>query len=171
MSATALTALALEIGVPLLGRILTRRLGNGNAQLITDVIGAIANRLGVSTAQAETMVETDRPRVIEAMREVEQQAPELIALHAAALEGQFALLQAEQKGPWWGWAWRPAFMWLLGLLWLWNAIVLHVCNAIWRLALPPMDATVLLSLTSVYAAFYMGGHTIKDWARQRGGDR
>lgn len=165
MSATALTALAVEIGVPLLGRILSRRIGAGNVQLITDVVGAVANRLGVSPQEADAMVETDRPRVVDALRDVERQAPELLALYTSSLEGQYALLQAEQKGPWWGWAWRPAFMWLLGLLWLWNVIVLHVCNAVWRIALPPMDPGVLLSLTGIYAALYMGGHTVKDWVR------
>jgi hypothetical protein len=169
---SALTALALQIGVPLVGQVLSRRIGGANAQLATDVVGAVARRLGVTPTEAEAMVETNQPRVIEAIRETETAMPEIIALHAAALEGQFALLQAEQKGPWWGWAWRPAFMWLLGLLWLWNVIVLHVCNALWRIALPPMDPGVMLSLTGIYAALYMGGHTIKDWARQRsGGDR
>lgn len=171
MSATALTALAVEIGVPMIGRILTRRLGRGNAELITDVIGSVANRLGVSPAEAEAMTETDRPRVVDALRQVEAQAPELIALHAAALEGQFALLQAEQRGPWWGWAWRPAFMWLLAFLWLWTVVILHVANAIWRIALPPIDPGVLLSVTGIYAALYMGGHTVKDWVRvTRGSD-
>lgn len=169
MSITALTALAVDIGVPLLGRILTRRLGSDNSQLITDVIGAVANRLGVTPDQAEVMVETDRPRVVDALREVERQAPELIALHASALEHQFALLQAEQRGPWWGWAWRPLMMWLLAFLWLWTVVILHVCNAVWRIALPPIDTGALLSLTGIYMALYMGGHTIKDWARQRGG--
>lgn len=167
---SALTALAVESGVPLLGRILTRRLGANNAELVTDVIGAVANRLGVTPAEAEIMAATDRPRVIDAMREVEQQAPEMIALHAAALEGQYALLQAEQRGPWWGWAWRPLMMWLLAFLWLWTVVILHVCNAIWRIALPPIDLGVLMSLTGIYMALYMGGHTVKDWVRvTRGG--
>jgi len=166
----ALTALALQIGVPLIGRVLSRRIGAGNAQLATDVIGAIANRLGVTPDEAETMAATDQPRVVDALRAVETMTPELIALHATALEGQYALLQAEQKGPWWGWAWRPLMMWLLAFLWLWTVVILHVCNAYWRIALPPIDLGVLLSLTGIYMALYMGGHTVKDWVRvSRGG--
>jgi len=49
-------------------------------------------------------------------------------------------------------------------------VILHVANAIWRIALPPIDLGVLLSLTGIYTAFYMGGHTVKDWVRvTRGG--
>ncbi|MCB1395927.1 MAG: hypothetical protein KDJ98_08135 [Rhodobacteraceae bacterium] len=171
MSSTALTALALQIGVPLVGQVLSRRIGGANAQLATDVVGAIARRLGVSPAEAEALVDTDQGRVIDAMRQTEADMPEVIALHAAALEEQFALLQAEQRGPWWGWAWRPLMMWLLAFLWLWTVVLLHVANAVWRIALPPIDTGALLSLTGLYMALYMGGHTIKDWARQRGGDR
>ncbi len=162
---SALTALAIQIGVPLISGILTRRFGASNAQLANDVVGAVARRLGVGTAEVDALAEADAPRAINALREVEAAAPEMIALHAAALEGQFALLQAEQKGPWWGWAWRPAFMWLLAGLWLWTVVLLHVANAIWRIALPPIDPGVLLSVTGIYAALYMGGHTVKDWVR------
>jgi len=168
----ALTALALQIGVPLIGRVLSRQIGAGNAQLATDVIGAVANRLGVAPADAETMAEADPPRVIEALRETERAMPEMLALYATSLEGQYALLQSEQKGPWWGWAWRPMMMWLLAFLWLWTIVLLHVANAVWRTALPPVDLGVLLSLTSVYMALYMGGHTVKDWVRiSRQGER
>ncbi len=162
---SALTALALQIGVPIIGRVLTRRLGGANAQLATDVIGAVASRLGVTTDEAEALAASNPPRVVDALREVEAMAPEMIALHAAALEGQFALLMAEQRGPWWGWAWRPLMMWLLAFLWLWTVVILHVCNAVWRIALPPIDLGVLLSLTGIYMALYMGGHTVKDWVR------
>lgn len=161
----ALTALALQIGVPLIGQVLSRRIGAGNAQLATDVIGAVSRRLGVTPAEAETLAAEDPPRVIDAMRETEAAMPEMLALYATSLEGQYALLQAEQKGPWWGWAWRPAMMWLLAFLWLWTIVLLHIANAVWRIALPPIDAGVLLSVTGIYMALYMGGHTIKDWVR------
>lgn len=166
----ALTALAIQIGAPLVTGVLTRRFGAGNAQLVTDVVGAVATRLGVPPDQVDTLAGAEPARVVAALREVEGMAPELIALHAAALEGQYALLQAETKGAWWGWAWRPAFMWLLAFLWLWTIVILHVANAIWRIALPPIDPGVLLSVTGIYAALYMGGHTVKDWVRiTRGG--
>lgn len=162
---SALTALALNIGVPIVAQVLTRRIGAQNAALATDVVGAVARRLGVSPDQVDALAEAAAPRVVAALREVESAAPEMLALHLAALEGQHALLMAEQKGPWWGWAWRPFFMWLLAGLWLWTVVILHIANAVWRIALPPIDAGVLLSLTGIYAALYMGGHTVKDWVR------
>ncbi|WP_323036233.1 hypothetical protein [Pararhodobacter sp.] len=166
---SALTALALQIGVPLIGQVLTRRIGATNAQLATDVVGALARRLGVTVSEVEALAEENPPRVIDAMRETERAMPEMIALHATALEGQFALLKAEQDGPWWGWAWRPLTMWLLAFLWLWSIVILHVANAVWRIALPQPDLAMLFSLTGVYMALYMGGHTIKEWARLRTG--
>lgn len=169
MSST-LTALALQIGVPLISRVLTDRIGSGNAQLATDVVGAVARRLGVGVDEVEHIAAEDQPRVIDALRDTEANMPELIALHAQTVEHQFALLQAEQKGPWWGWAWRPFMMWMLAFLWLWSVIILHVCNAVWRIALPQPDLAVLFSLTSVYMALYMGGHTVKDWVRVSRGD-
>jgi hypothetical protein len=62
-------------------------------------------------------------------------------------------------------------MWLLAFLWMWNIVILHVANAIWKIALPPTDFTVLLGLTSVYMALYMGGHTLKDFVRVTRGPR
>lgn len=162
---SALTALALNIGVPIVAQVLTRRIGAQNAALATDVVGAVARRLGVSSDQVDALAEADAPRVVAALRDVEGAAPEMLALHLAALEGQHALMMAERKGPWWGWAWRPAFMWLLAGLWLWTVVILHIANAICRTALPPIDVGVLLSLTGIYAALYMGGHTVKDWVR------
>lgn len=166
---STLATLALQIGAPLVAQVLTRRIGGENAQLAGDVTIAVARRLGVTPAEAETLAQSDQPRVIQALRDTETAMPELLALHMAALEGQFALLQAEQRGPWWGWAWRPVTMWLLGFLWLWNIVILHVANAIWRIALPPVDDSSLLSVTGLYMALYMGGHTVKELARQRWG--
>ena len=167
---SGLTALALNVGLPLVGQVLSRRIGGQNAALATEMAGAVARRLGVTADALDGLAEADQPRVIAALREVEAAAPEMLALHLAALEGQHALLMAETRGPWWGWAWRPAMMWLLAGLWLWNIVILHVANAIWRIALPVTDLGVLLSLTGIYMALYMGGHTVKDWVRvTRGG--
>lgn len=166
----ALLAVATQIGAPLIRQILSSRIGAQNAELATAVAEAVARRAGVGVSDLERLAEEDPPRMIDAVREAEAMMPEMIALYAQGLERQHALLQAEQKGPWWGWAWRPFMMWLLAFLWLWNIVILHVANAVWRIALPPTDFTSLLSLTGIYMALYMGGHTLKDLARvARGG--
>lgn len=166
----AILSIAGQIGAPLIRRVLSNRIGAQNADLATSVIDAVARRAGVSVGDLDQLAEADPPRMVDAVRETEAMMPEMVALYAQGLEGQFALLQAEQKGPWWGWAWRPFMMWLLAFLWLWNIVILHLANAIWKIALPPTDAATLLGLTSVYMALYMGGHTLKDALRvTRGG--
>jgi len=170
MSAGALTGLAVQIGVPLIHSVLERRIGASNARLATDVITAVAGRAGVAPSEIDRLAEAEPPRVIAALQEVERAMPEMLALHEATMARQMDLLKAEMRGPWWGWAWRPLTMWLLAFLWLWNVVILHVANAIWRIALPVTDLGLLFSLTAVYMALYMGGHTVKDWVRvTRGG--
>lgn len=161
----AVLALAAQIGVPLIKQVLSGRVGAQNADLAGDVVEAIARRAGVGVGELPDLIERDTPRAVDALRATEAAMPEILALYTRGLEGQFALLAAEQKGHWLGWAWRPAMMWLLAFLWLWQLVILHVANAIWKIALPPADSTTLLGLTSVYMALYMGGHTLKDAMR------
>lgn len=162
---SAVLSVATSIGAPLIRQVLSSRIGAQNTELATSVVEAVARRAGVGVPDLDRFAEDNPSRMVDAVRETEAMMPEMVALYAQGVEGQFALLQAEQKGPWWGWAWRPFMMWLLAFLWLWNIVILHVANAIWRIALPPTDFTVLLGLTSVYMALYMGGHTLKDFVR------
>ena len=105
-------------------------------------------------------------QAVDALRVVERQSPELVALYAAGLEYQTAMMQAEQTEPLWQRAWRPAGMYLIGFLWFWNIVALHVANAVWKIALPQTPYDVLIQLTGIYAGLYMGGHTIKDLAEK-----
>ena len=166
----ALLSVATSIGAPLVRQVLSNRIGAQNADLATSVVEAVAKRAGVGVPDLDRFADENPSRMVDVVRETEAMMPEMIALYTQGLEGQFALLKAEGKGPWWGWAWRPFMMWLLAFLWLWNIVILHVANAIWKIALPPTDAATLLGLTSVYMALYMGGHTLKDFVRvTRGG--
>lgn len=166
----ALAALAVQVGLPLIRGVLEGRIGARNAGLAADMLAVVASRAGVAPADLDRAAEANPPVVIEGLRAAERAMPELLALHDATMARQMDLLQAEMRGPWWGWAWRPLTMWLLAFLWLWNVVILHVANAVWRIALPPTDLGILFSLTAVYMALYMGGHTVKDWVRvTRGG--
>jgi hypothetical protein len=62
-------------------------------------------------------------------------------------------------------------MYLIGLLWIWNVIVLHVLNASLKIALPPMPFEQLMQLSGLYFGLYMGGHTIKDMVGKWAGAR
>lgn len=159
---SALVALALQAGLPILEQVLSRKLGDRNGTLAMTVVRAIADRAGTTPAEIEALSETTPGRVIEAMQEVERMTPELVGLYAAGLQGQFALLQAEAGEPLWTRAWRPGGMYLVMFLWLWNIVILHVANAIWKTALPPAPFDALGWLTGIYFSLYMGGHTVKD---------
>lgn len=160
---SALAAVALNAGFPFIAKILTRKLGAANGQLAVAVVEAIAARAGVPADQLEVQQENQRGAIIEAMRDVERTViPEQINLMLAENEARLAMFAAEQNGPAWVSAWRPAGMYVLGFLWLWNSVLLHVANAIWKIALPPMPFDQLLQLSGLYMGLYMGGHTVKD---------
>ena len=156
-----LLSLAIEIGAPLVRRVLEDRLGTKNGQLVTDVVEAIAERVGVRPAELEDYARSNPDVVGEAISQVEQMTPELLRLMMSETETREALLMAEMDQGGWSAAWRPGWMYLLGFLWLWNLVLLHVLNAIFRIALPPADLTSLLAVTGLFISLYMGGHTVK----------
>lgn len=157
-----LAPLALQAGLPVLEKILSRKIGDGAGELAGEVIRALAAQMQVEPSEIEAIAEETPGRVLDAMRVVEAQSPEITALYAAGLQGQFALLQAEAAEPLWTHAWRPMGMYLIMFLWTWNIVILHVANAIWKIALPPAPYDALGWLTGVYFSLYMGGHTLKD---------
>lgn len=158
----ALITLAAEVAAPVVRQILARKLGPQNGDLAADVLERIAERAGVPVARLPELAETRDSKVVTAIQEVEQMSPELIALYMRGLEGQFALLQSEQDDPAWVRAWRPLGMYFTMFLWLWQIVVLHVANAVFKIALPPADWQALILWTSLYLSLYMGGHTLKD---------
>lgn len=157
---SALAAIALQAGLPIIERILAKKLGDANGNLAATVIRAVAERAGATPETLDTVAAETPGRVIEAMREVERATPEILAAYDRDLQLQLAALEAEQDEPTWHKAWRPGWMYLLGFLWLWNLVLLHVANAIWKIALPPLPTTDLLALTGMFLALYMGGHTV-----------
>lgn len=167
-----LIAIAAEIGAPLVENILRRRIGGTAGDLAADVVGQIARDMGTTPDRLDAAVTADPAAAQAAIRNVEAMAPEMIALYSQGLDGQFKLAMAETTGDrFFCWAWRPLGMWGLGALWFWNIIFLHVANAYWKIALPPMDLNILLQLTVVYCGLYMGGHTVKDYFDHRWGDK
>ena len=162
---SALLALAVQAGLPMLRGILGRRLGDSGGRLAGEVIDALVARAGVSDAAAlDALIETTPGKVIEAMASVEKDVPEKFNLLLRDTEGRIALLEAESQEGGWRSAWRPAGMYVIGFLWFWNAVLLHVANAVWKTALPPMPFSELVQVTGLYMGLYMGGHTVKDLA-------
>lgn len=160
--APALIALAARIGAPLIRDILARKLGRENAELATDVVGMIAKRAGVAPEAVEQLAADDPDRVMTAMVAAEPEVAELVPLYAAELTARQETYRMERDEPLWVRAWRPLGMYGLGFLWLWNLVILHVANAIWKIALPQTDLAVLMQVSALYMSLYMGGHTAKD---------
>ncbi|WP_121064704.1 3TM-type holin [Chachezhania antarctica] len=171
MVSSALVTLAAQAGAPLVERILANRIGQGNASLVGEVLQRVAQNAGTTPDQLPALAETRPEDLGKAMAQAEAEAPELIELHETALKGQFALLQAEKSDPVWMRAWRPLSMYLVGFLWLWSIVALHVLNAIFKIALPQPDLATLFQLTAVWLGLYMGGHTVKDIAFQKWGGK
>ena len=159
---SALASLAGQAGIKVVAAILKAKLGDGAGQLAGDVLGEIAKKAGIPVEDLDQAAEDQPQIVIDALRNVESRTPELVALYAAGLELQRAQLAAEAGESFWMRAWRPGGMYMIGLLWVWNVIVLHVCNSIWKIALPQMPFEQLVQLSGLYMGLYMGGHTIKD---------
>lgn len=155
-----LITLALNAGLPVVASMLQRKLGDANGKLASDVLQAVATRAGVAPDDVEALAESTPGRVIEAMREVERMTPELLAAYQNDLRLQIAALDAEKGGPTWMRAWRPVWMYMLVFFWLWHFVILHVANAYWKIALPPLPLSDLLTLTGMFLALYMGGHTV-----------
>lgn len=158
-----LIAIATQIGVPMIRAALERRFGP-DGRLAAEVAASVARRAGVPVDGLDTLATDDPARVIDAMRQVEAETPELIRLYVAEAEAAAALARSEETDPVWMRAWRPGGMYLIGLLWLWNVVILHIANAIWKTALPPVPFEQLIQLSGLYFGLYMGGHTIKDLA-------
>ncbi|MCA3455416.1 MAG: hypothetical protein IOC92_06345 [Rhodobacter sp.] len=158
---SALLALAAEVGAPFIQKALSEKVGG---PLATEVLRTIADRAGVSPAALDETARGQPDLVRQAIAETEALAPEIIALQEAELDAKLAVFESERTEPVWVRAWRPLGMYGLGVLWFWNAIILHVANAIWKIALPPMPFEHLMAISALYMTLYMGGHTIKDVA-------
>ena len=159
---SVLATVALNAGITTVEKVLSGKIGDAGGELAGEFIRAIAGRLGVEPDQVEAVAEAEPGRVIDAMQSVEKTSPEITALYASGLQWQMAQLQAESAEPLWARAWRPLGMYLILFLWLWNIVILHVANAVWKIALPPAPFDALGWLTAVYCSLYMGGHTLKD---------
>ncbi|TKD12911.1 hypothetical protein FBT96_20010 [Rhodobacter capsulatus] len=159
---SALVTLAGSAGLKIVEKIIANKLGDGAGQLAGDVLGAIAEQVGVPVDQLDQAAEDQPAAVTRALQTVEDRSPELIALYAAGLELQKAQLAADAAEPRWMRAWRPAGMYLLGLFWIWSVIIVHVINGAAGTALPPVPLDQLVQISGLYMGLYMGGHTIKD---------
>lgn len=163
MSASAvILGMAAKIGAPIIKSIIEKKIGGVSGDLAGAVIGAVAEKAGVAPEQLSA---APMSKIEEAVRQVEAEAPEMIALYEAGLKGQFELLQAELQEGFWQSAWRWGWMYLLAFLWVCAFLLFPVLKA-FGIALDPIDSATLMTLTGWFISLYMGGHTVKEIGRQ-----
>lgn len=163
MSASAvILGMAAKIGAPIIKSIIEKKIGGVSGDLAGAVIDAVAEKAGVAREQLSAAPVS---KIEEAVRQVEAEAPEMIALYEAGLKGQFELLQAELQEGFWQSAWRWGWMYLLAFLWVCAFLLFPVLKA-FGIALDPIDSATLMTLTGWFISLYMGGHTVKEIGRQ-----
>lgn len=157
------TDIATKVGAPIIKSVLGKHVGGLAGSVAGTIVDSIADRIGLSPEQ---LPDADPTELENAVRDVEVSAPELIALYSRGLEGQFALLQAEaEKETIWASAWRWGWMYLLAFLWCCAFLLFPIARSL-GVALDPIDAATLMTLTGWFISLYMGGHTVKEMGRQ-----
>ncbi len=157
-----LIAAATKVGAPIIKGVLEKHVGGLAGTLAGTVVDQVAERLGVEPEALPTVDETELDN---AVRDVDFAMPEVIALYQQGLQGQFALLQAEQAEGFWQSAWRWGWMYLLAFLWI-CAFLLFPVLRVFGIHIEPIDSATLMTLTGWFISLYMGGHTLKEFGRQ-----
>ena len=157
-----LIATATKVGAPIIKGVLEKHVGGLAGTLAGTVVDQVAERLGV---EPEALPTVDEKELDNAVRDVDFAMPEVIALYQQGLQGQFALLQAEQAEGFWQSAWRWGWMYLLAFLWI-CAFLLFPVLRVFGIHIEPIDSATLMTLTGWFISLYMGGHTLKEFGKQ-----
>jgi hypothetical protein len=154
--------IATKVGATLVKTVLERKLGASVGQaggdLAETVIKTIAEKAGV---EPDALPDVPQPQLEEAVVATEAAMPELIALWQAGLQGQFALLMAEEQGSSLHSGWRWGWMYFLGLTWFCVWLGFPIANAFGMGIVPP-ELAPLMTVTGWFIGLYMGGHTLKE---------
>ncbi|MBO3760339.1 hypothetical protein [Ciceribacter sp. L1K22] len=159
---------AAKIGAPIVKGILEKHVGGTASEIGGTVIDAIAGQAGVPV---EDLPKLPPAELEEAVRSVEQIAPELILADVERQKEANRLMLAEMEHaaktgePGWTWTWRPAGMWLMLSCIAWYVIIVPVLNLLLTAlgAQAKVELTVdFVSFVGVFVTFttlYMGGNT------------
>lgn len=142
----------------------------GPAGAAASMIGRqIARELGVSTPeQVEEKIRTD-PEAAKRLAHFEEQSSEQLALLMQEQTEMARILERDADKGFFHDGWRPAMMWLIGALWAWSMAVVPTLNALFSTGIPIPPLEILLSVTGIYMALYMGGHTALRALKERKG--
>ncbi len=157
-----LIAAATRVGAPVVKSLLEKYIGGAAADIGGTIIDTIAGNAGVAPADLPGLSADDLDAAVKA---TEDQTPDILVQWNVQQAQAIALQKAEMdKGEAaWTWAWRPAWMWFLGFLWLFRFVAVPIVDASVSSSIAetlPLDS--LFWVTTVFSGFYMGGHTVKD---------
>lgn len=155
-------AVAARIGAPIIKQVLQNHVGSVEGSLAAAVVDEVAQRIGVPVNQLHQVEEDDLGL---AVRGVESNMPQIIALWQKGLEGQFAMAEADSNAGGLAAAWRWGWMYLLGFFWVCAFLIFPLSKSL-GVELDPIDVGTLMTLTGWFISLYMGGHTVKVLGRQ-----
>lgn len=155
---TTILGAAAELAVPKVKEILTDKLGD-NGKLVGQVVEKVAQKAGVPI-EAIPKIGTDALQ--KAILQAEPETAELLAgLNRTQELTNEAVALDYQKEQWWAWGWRPAWMWLLLVLWLYHLVIQPILQATIIRDLALTASSDLLAVSGIFMTLYMGGHTAK----------
>lgn len=149
-----------RVGAPIVKGMLEKYVGGKAGEIGGEIIDVIAGKAGVPPADLPSLPADELGAAVQAAEPV---AAELVLAEVEQQREANRLMLAEmdKEGGTWTWAWRPAWMWLLGFLWTYALVLRPLVNAAVGAAIEAVDVSMLMTLTGAYLALYMGGHTAK----------
>lgn len=163
IAAAILLPIAEKVGATVIKAILAKVGVKGFDGAVDSVVKSVAEAAGVPPAELPNAPTATLEAAVEKVDEAAYLSPELMAAYVESQRLSVDLMKTEISAePSWTWAWRPGWMYLLGLLWLYALLLRPISNAAFGAAIEPVDLYVLMTLTGMYLGLYMGGHTVKD---------
>lgn len=162
--ASILIEAATRVGAPIVKQLLEKHLGGAAGEIGGMVIDAIASKAGVPPDDLPSVPTKDLEAAVAA---TEVETPQLVAtwVEQQREANRLMLAELDKSESWWTWAWRPAWMWFLGILFLFRLVLVPIADAALGSEIAAsVDLSTMMTLTAWFMGLYMGGHTLKDLA-------
>lgn len=159
--ASILIDVATRVGAPIVKQLLERHVGGAAGEIGGMIIDAIAGKAGVEPDNLPSLPAKDLEAAVAA---TEAETPGLVAawLDQQREANRLMLAELDRSESWWTWAWRPAWMWFLGFLFLFRLVLVPIADAILGSEIAAaVDLPTMMTLTAWFMGLYMGGHTLK----------
>lgn len=162
--ASILIEAATKVGAPIVKQLLEKHLGGAAGEIGGMVIDAIAGKAGVQPGDLPSVPAKELEAAVAA---TEAETPQLVAtwVEQQREANRLMLAEMDKSDAWWTWAWRPAWMWFLGFLFLFRLVLVPIADAALGSDIAAsVDISTMMTLTAWFMGLYMGGHTLKDLA-------